>query len=133
MGNWDNRGFWQITWKSGTHTLNSSNALMTLKTFLSGGDEPQEQDVTDNFIVNASFDSNISGWTNTGGTAQWKQNTWAPLSNYCEFAWTGNAIVDQEVVQTPTLQRVLTDLPSTVPQIMVQRVSSSLQGIKARK
>lgn len=103
MGNWDNRGFWQITWKSGTHTLNSSNALMTLKTFLSGGDEPQEQDVTDNFIVNASFDSNISGWTNTGGTAQWKQNTWAPLSNYCEFAWTGNAIVDQEVVQTPTL------------------------------
>lgn len=103
MGNWDNRGFWQITWKSGKHTLNSKDALMTLKTFIDGGDVPQEQDVTDKYIVNASFDSNISGWTNTGGTAQWKQNTWTPLSNYCEFAWTGNAIVNQEVVQTPTL------------------------------
>lgn len=104
MGNWDNRGFWSISWKSGTHAFNSKNALMTLKTFISDStDDDQPTDVTDEYIVNASFDSNISGWTNTGGTAQWKQNTWAPLANYCEFAWTGNAIADQEVVQTPTL------------------------------
>ena len=106
MGDWDNRGFWAISWKSGEHALNSKEALMTLMTFIgeSADDDPsQEQDVTDKYITNASFDSDISGWTNTGGTAQWKQNTWAPLSNYCEFGWTGKAIADQEVVQTPTL------------------------------
>ena len=62
-----------------------------------------DSDVTNQYIVNPSFDSNISGWTNTGGTAQWKQNTWGALSNYCEFGWTGNPLANQEVVQTPTL------------------------------
>jgi arabinogalactan endo-1,4-beta-galactosidase len=103
MGNWDNRGFWEISWKSGNHALNSKNALMTLKTFVSENADDQPTDVTAQYIVNASFDSNINGWTNIGGTAKWKQNTWAPLSNYCEFAWTGNAIVNQEVVQSPIL------------------------------
>lgn len=103
MGNWDNRGFWSITWKSDSHALNSKDALMAMKAFLGEDDPSQEQDVTSKYITNPSFDSNISGWTNTGGTAQWKQNTWAPLSNYCEFGWTGSALIDQEVVQTPTL------------------------------
>lgn len=104
MNHYDNRGFWNNTWKSGSHTLNSKDALMALKTFIGEEDDPtQETDVTNQYIVNPSFTNDISGWTNTGGTAQWKQNTWAPLSNFCEFAWTGNAIVDQKVVQTPTL------------------------------
>ena len=99
MGNWDNRGFWNITWKSGQHALNSKDALMTLMTFI----DEESSDITSRYLINPAFDSDISGWTNTGGTAQWKQNTWAPLSNYCEFAWTGSAIIDQEVVQYPTL------------------------------
>ena len=103
MDNWDNRGYWDISWKSGNHALNSKNALMTLKTFVSENADDQPTDVTAQYIANASFDSNINGWTNTGGTAKWKQNTWAPISNYCEFAWTGNPIVNQEVVQSPTL------------------------------
>jgi hypothetical protein len=76
-------------------------ALYELQTFT--GAVVEDPDVTDQYIINARFDSDISGWTNTGGTAQWKQNTWVPLSNYCEFAWTGSAIVNQEVVQSPTL------------------------------
>jgi hypothetical protein len=76
---------------------------MALKTFINEDADDQPTDVTAQYIVNASFDNNINGWTNDGGTAQWKQNTWSPLSNYCEFAWTGNAIVNQEVVQSPTL------------------------------
>lgn len=76
-------------------------ALYELQTFT--GAVVEDPDVTDQYIINARFDTNISGWTNTDGTAQWKQNTWAPLSNYCEFAWTGSAIVNQEVVQSPTL------------------------------
>lgn len=107
MGNWDQRGFWEITWKSGSHKLISEKALMTLNTFIGGsgyhGSEEDEGDVTSQYITNPRFDSNIDGWTNTNGTAQWKQNTWGVLSNYCEFAWTGSAIANQEVVQTPTL------------------------------
>lgn len=108
MGHYDNRGFWELTWKSGNHKLNSKAALMALNNFIGitddDADDPsQEQDITSKYITNPSFDSDISGWTNTGGTAQWKLNTWTPLSNYCEFGWTGSAIADQEVVQTPTL------------------------------
>ncbi len=92
---WVNRGLWNNT----THKAHSG--LYELKAFT--GAVVEDTDVTDQYIVNATFDKDISGWTNTGGTAQWKQNTWAPLSNYCEFVWTGNAIVNQEVVQSPTL------------------------------
>ena len=76
-------------------------ALYELQAFT--GAVVDDSDVTSQYIVNPSFDSDISGWTNTGGTAQWKQSTWDVLSNWCEFGWTGSAIADQEVVQTPTL------------------------------
>ena len=82
-------------------TGRAMKALYELQSFT--GAVVEDTDVTDQYIVNATFDKDISGWTNTGGTAQWKQNTWAPLSNYCEFAWAGSAIVNQEVVQSPTL------------------------------
>ena len=77
------------------------SALYELQAFT--GAPADDPDVTDQYINNPRFDSNISGWTNTGGTAQWKQNTWGALSNYCEFGWTGNPLANQEVVQTPTL------------------------------
>lgn len=77
------------------------SALYELQAFT--GAVIDNPDVTSQYIDNPSFESNISGWTNTGGTAQWKQNTWDALSNYCEFGWTGNALANQEVVQTPTL------------------------------
>ena len=60
-------------------------------------------DVTYFYLFNPSFDRNLSGWTNTNGTARWKENTWDVLSNYCEFEWTGEPIANQEVVQFPTL------------------------------
>jgi len=93
-------------WNAGLYNHSSGApyaAFYELKKFVGGEDNSQEKDVTSQYITNASFDSDISGWTNTGGTAQWKQNTWPPLSNYCEFTWTGNAIADQEVEQTVTL------------------------------
>lgn len=34
MGGWMNRGFWELTWKSGQHKLISEDALMTISTFL---------------------------------------------------------------------------------------------------
>ena len=82
-------------------TGRAMKALYELQTFT--GSVIDDPDVTDQYIINARFDNDISGWTNTGGTAQWKQNTWTPLSNYCEFGWTGSALVNQEVVQSPTL------------------------------
>ena len=92
---WVNRGLWNNT----THKAHSG--LYELKAFT--GSVVEYTDVTDQYIINARFDKDISGWTNTGGTAQWKQSKWDVLSNWCEFGWTGSAIADQEVVQTPTL------------------------------
>jgi hypothetical protein len=60
-------------------------------------------DVTDQYLVNPSFDSNLKGWTNTGGTAKWREHVWEALNNFCEFEWTGSAIANQKVVQTITL------------------------------
>ena len=82
-------------------TGRAMKALYELQSFT--GSAVEDPDVTDQYLINARFDTDINGWTNTGGTAQWKQNTGAPLSNYCDFAWTGSAIVNQEVVQSPTL------------------------------
>lgn len=72
MGSWDQRGFWELTWKSGSHHLNSATALMTLKTFLdnsSGGDT--QTDISSQFN-NLDFESceksgesitSCPGWT----------------------------------------------------------------------
>ena len=63
----------------------------------------EASNVTDQYIVNPSFNSDLHGWTNTGGTAKWKENTWEALNNYCEFEWTGGPVTNQKVVQTITL------------------------------
>lgn len=82
-------------------TGRAMRALYELQTYT--GAVTNDPDVTYTYIVNPTFDTNISGWTNTGGTAQWKSNAWGGIADYCEFGWTGNALVNQEVVQTPTL------------------------------
>ena len=64
---------------------------------------PEASNVTDQYLVNPSFNSDLHGWTNTGGTAKWKENTWEALNNYCEFEWTGGPVTNQKVVQTITL------------------------------
>ena len=50
MDGWDNRGFWQLTWKSGRHALQSVDAMMSLATFLKTEDDPDAAtDVSDKF------------------------------------------------------------------------------------
>lgn len=34
MSGWSNRGFWELTWKSGQHKLTSKEALMSIQTFI---------------------------------------------------------------------------------------------------
>lgn len=63
----------------------------------------EASNVTDQYLVNPSFNSDLHGWTNTGGTAKWKENNWEALNNYCEFEWTGGLVTNQKVVQTITL------------------------------
>ena len=36
MDDWDNRGFWELTWKSGTHSFSGKASLETMQGFLSG-------------------------------------------------------------------------------------------------
>ena len=72
MDNWDNRGFWECSWKSGNHKLNSETALMTLQNFNhtalggnTGGDEGFTiTDISDQF-TNLDFEQctwNSEGW-----------------------------------------------------------------------
>lgn len=65
MEGWDNRGFWELTWKSGQHRLISEKALMTLNTFNggSGYEESEETDITGQF-QNMGFETGDgTGWT----------------------------------------------------------------------
>ena len=64
---------------------------------------PEASNVTSQYLVNPSFDSDLHGWTNTGGTAKWREHVWEALNNFCEFEWTGSTIANQKVVQTITL------------------------------
>ena len=103
MGSWDQRGFWELTWKSGSHHLNSATALMTLKTFLdnsSGGDT--QTDISSQF-ANLDFEqcevsggsvSTCPGWTinyDQGWGSIWPVvvNEWhsGQTSGNCFQAW----------------------------------------------
>ena len=63
-------------------------ALSTLMTFLNKNSEGHAPDVTFQYLNNPLFSFNLSGWTNTGGTAFWRENTWEMINNYCDFEWT---------------------------------------------
>ncbi len=84
MNHYDYRGFWKLSWKSGTHALESKDALMAMKTFIGKGDEtPQETDVTSQF-TNMDFESceksgssysSCPGWT-INWDLGWGNNPW---------------------------------------------------------
>lgn len=97
---WLPEGFRQGLWSE--ETGKPLAALSTMATFLTQP-SAEKVDVTDKYLVNPTFDSDLHGWTNTGGTAKWREHTWDALSNFCEFEWTGGPIANQEVVQTITL------------------------------
>ncbi len=92
MDQWDSRGFWEMTWKSGRHALNSGAALMTLKKFLATGDADEEKDISSQFD-NLDFEAceysdeggyviNCPGWDinfdNSWSSGPWpvKVNEW---------------------------------------------------------
>ncbi|MBQ9560535.1 MAG: glycosyl hydrolase 53 family protein [Prevotella sp.] len=85
MDSWDNRGFWECSWKSGSHKLNGSAALMTLQNFNhtalgeSGGGNEEEYTVTDisDQFTNLDFEDctwNDGGWYDDcpGWTINWE-------------------------------------------------------------
>jgi len=74
MDSWDNRGFWTCSWKSGSHSLQSESALLTLQNFhhTALGEESEEDelvitDITSDF-QNMDFEDctwNDGGWVAT--------------------------------------------------------------------
>lgn len=103
MSHWDNRGFWNISWKSGSHSLDSKDALMALKAFIGETGEPtQETDVTSQF-TNMDFEAaateSVPGWTinydgwGTSGPWPKQKDQWhsslcsgSLLQGWCEHA-----------------------------------------------
>ena len=89
MDSWDNRGFWECSWKSGSHTLNSESALMTLKNFNhtalgetpSGDDNEITTDIS-NLFTNLDFEdclyNNTDGYYSDcpGWTIGWDASNW---------------------------------------------------------
>ncbi len=66
MDNWDCRGFWSLSWKSGTHTLDGADALMTLMTFLidiedSADEETDEETDMSSYFQNLDFEDCETG------------------------------------------------------------------------
>lgn len=96
-------GTYPITIRKGTVANQKATFIDGYLTVMERPKYDIQSDAIDQYLVNPSFDHDLSGWTNTNGTARWKENTWEVLNNYCEFEWTGGPIANQEVVQFPTL------------------------------
>ena len=104
MDGWDNRGFWQLTWKSGTHALQCANALMTLASFLSNDEPPTgDTDISDKF-QNLDFEqceynetegyvTTCPGWDINYDTP-WSNGPWPVIAN----EW-HSSLVDGKVMQ----------------------------------
>lgn len=121
---WQQRGFWEISWKSGNHALRSAASLMTLKKFLSGGDDPTENDITNQF-VNMDFESCVTsggditdcpGWT-LNFDQEWDTiwpvvvNEWHSglVSGNCFQSWVG---MGQLLFSGTIISQSLNDLPA---------------------
>ena len=65
MSGWDNRGFWELSWKSGNHAMKGGKSVAAMQNFISqDGPTPTETDITSQF-ENMDFEnceSNI-GWS----------------------------------------------------------------------
>ena len=78
MANWDGRGFWELTWKTGTHALISGDALMTVKTFVDGGSGESSGPVdASGYFTNLDFES----CNETDGLVGWTPNWGLGISN----------------------------------------------------
>ena len=97
MGSWDQRGFWELTWKSGQHRLISEKALMTLNTFNGGSGyvESEETDITGQF-KNMAFETgdetgwniNYEGWSSSPyPTAKSQYHSTLTSGNYVLQGW----------------------------------------------
>lgn len=94
MNHWDYRGFWKLGWESGSHALDSKDALMTLMTFI--GETPDESgsegtEVTD--FENLDFENGTSNivWT-VNWVLGWNSNPW-PTTDQWASSLTNNYII----------------------------------------
>lgn len=89
MTHWDNRGFWHISWETGSHALDSKDALMTLMTFIGetpDGSGSEEADVTD--FENLDFENGESDYK---WTINWNQG-WSTNWFYAPDQWVSSLI-----------------------------------------
>ncbi len=77
MDDWDNRGFWELSWKAGSHAFSGSASLEAMKAFIEDSDDDEEEttttvDVSSTYFTNLDFESTtftdgsateIPGWS----------------------------------------------------------------------
>ena len=64
MDDWDNRGFWNLSYKSGSHTLIGAASIEAMKAFIGEQSEKQEEtDFTGQFVNMDFTTTDGTGWT----------------------------------------------------------------------
>jgi len=151
MDSWDNRGFWACSWKSGSHTLNSESALMTVQNFnhtelgaSTGGDEQYTiTDISDQF-TNLDFESSVydsstgyytscPGWT-INFDQGWSDGPWPATMDEWQSSLCSNVIFKAWNAASNTLsagniiEQSLSNLPAGTYTITAV-VHSEIDGI----
>ena len=103
MSGWDNRGFWELSWKSGNHAMKGGKSVAAMQNFLSEvGPTPTETDITSQF-ENMGFENgeehvgwtiNTNGWYNNAQPCPQPINEWhSSLTSgfYLIQGWTSSA------------------------------------------
>lgn len=98
MANWDGRGFWNLSWESGKHSLISKDALMSLKNFATTYDDSYTSTSgVESHFTNLGFEgctvgadgsvATVPGWIKS---TAWKTNWAAKKDSYVNSGVSGS-------------------------------------------
>ena len=88
MSGWDNRGFWELSWKSGNHAMKGGKSVAAMQNFISqDGPTPTETDITSQF-ENMDFEN---GESNIGWSINTDQN-WGMIGVFAPDQWMSSLV-----------------------------------------
>lgn len=108
MDDWDNRGWWQLTYLSGTHAFDCAASMKALKTFI--GEETEDTDVTGMFqnmdfescVLDGNVFTECPGWT-ISETGWGEYKPWPTIKNEWHSSLTSGYLLQGWCKQANTL------------------------------